>query len=119
MRTAHRMAEAYARYVVLIASQLEALDRDELETVGLLGAQREQLAVEIDALECEGTQHAVTDETLRQLAAGIDADTQLRERLERLRLESAAARRRVDRWRQALRTNSRVTSEAGAVAARV
>lgn len=119
MRRAHRVAEAYARYAVLIASQIDALERDELATVGLLGAQREQLAAEIDALECDGIQHTVTDEMLRHLAAGVAADTQLRERLECLRLESSAARRRIDRWRQALKTYSGVTSEAGAVAARV
>jgi hypothetical protein len=107
MRTAHPVAEAYARYNALITSQLEALDRDELETVGLLGTQRAQLAAEIDRLGFDLEHPEVLDEVRRQLATCIDGDTQLRERLEALRRENVMSARRMDRWHKALRTRSR------------
>lgn len=104
---AHPMADACSRYAALITSQLEALDRDAVEDVGLLGSQREQLAAEIDALEFDGLDPEALDEVRRPLAACIDADTRLRERLEQMRRENVVGTRRVDRWRKALSTYSR------------
>jgi len=110
-----RVVEAWARYAALVTSQLEALDRDEIETVGLIGTQRDQLAAEIDRLEFDGTDPATLEEVRRQLATCIDADALLRERLELLRRENVVDTRRVDRWRGALRTYSRGHPGAAAI----
>jgi hypothetical protein len=103
MSGAHRMADAYARYAGLIAAQLQALDRDAFDEVSLLGAQRERLASEIEALQLDGAGPDALEEIHHGLAACMEADAELRIRLDRHREASMIGARRANRWRMVLR----------------
>ena len=106
MSQSRQAADAWARYAALITAQIEALDRDEFEMVGMLGQQREQLAGEIEELDLDGTEAADLAEIRQQMATCSEADQLLRQRLDELHQENVAGTRRVDRWRKALNVYS-------------
>jgi hypothetical protein len=107
MMQAHRVADAYARLAELIMAQVDALDRDEIETLDVLGRQRAQLADEIEAIGLDPSDPGSLAEVRRQMATCLEADMHLRQRLEVMHQENVVGTRRVDRWRKSLSVYAR------------
>lgn len=115
MTAPRRPADAWARYAELVTAQLEALDSDELELVDALGRQREQLAAEIERIGLDASDAEGLAEVKRHMAASVEADVSLRQRLELAHRENADGTQRVSRWRAALHEYSRGLPGTGAV----
>lgn len=110
------LADAYGRYAALITLQLEAIDRGDLDALEPLAQQRDLLADEIDVLRAAGTSDAAElNAAVRSLESCIQADLQLRSRLEKLQAEIVRRSGRADRDRVAIRTYAEAAASGGTI----